>query len=349
MQSHDQPVLKSGTPVRARSRLNLEGISRLAEIADYSYAFAIRAVASIGVADHLADGPRHINDLASITECDPHGLLRLMRALATKAIFLEAPVEMFALSPLAELLRTDHPLSMRYFFRLEPDAQALSGLEYSVRTGKPSFNHTFGMGYFDWLDAHSPERNNFRESQRALNRLEILAIVRSRSWQEIDSVVDIGGNDGSLVSALLERFSSMIGTVFDLPKTAVFAEESFRNAGLTDRASVIRGNIFEGNVPRDSRIYIMKRILVGFSDDEAVVALSRVREVMSPRSRLLIMEPMAGAADQVGVSLDILMLVLGLGRTRSPEEFERLLQKAGMKLIGHSSLGLVTVLEAGLV
>ena len=346
MRVPEEQVVEPGAETYKRTRLNLEAISRLAEIADYSFAFAIRAVAAIGVADHLIDGPRHINDLAALTSCNPRGLLRVMRALATKGIFAETSAETFALSPLADLLRTDHPLSMRWFFRLEPDVQALAGLEYSVRTGQPAFDREYGMGYFDWMASHEYERNRFRESQRALNRLEILAISRSRPWREIDSVVDVGGNDGSLVSELLKRSPSMVGTIFDLPETAASAEETFRNAGVTDRATIVRGNVFEGDVPRGSRIYFMKRVLVGFSDAQAVTALSNVREAMAPHSLLLIMEPMGGATDQVGVSLDILMLVLGLGRMRTPEEFKQLLDKAGLKATGHRSLGLVTEVEA---
>lgn len=331
-----------------RTPMNLQAIADLADLADYSFAFALRAVAAVGVADHLADGPRHIADLAQRTSCDRHGLIRVMRALTTKAVFAEHTDETFSLQPIGDLLRTDHPFSMRWFFRLEPDVRAMAGLEHSIKTGEASFDHLFGMDYFDWLAANDEPRERFRESQRALNRLELLAVTRSYPWQEIGSMVDIGGNDGSLVTALLKRHPDLRGTVFDLPATVVTAAETFAKNGITERASCVAGNIFEGGVPAGADLYNIKRVLVGFSDKKAVAALTSIKNAMQPGSRLLIMEPMRDAADHLGVSLDLLMLVLGRGRVRTPDEFGQLLRQAGLTTRKIRSAGMLTLLEAGL-
>ncbi len=332
--------------VPKRPRMNLQAISQLAELGDYSFAFALRAVAAIGVADHLADGPRHIDDLAERTQCNRHGLIRVLRMLAIKSVFVEAPADTFALSPAGELLRTDHPLSMRWFFRLEPDVHALAALDHSVRTGEPAFTHVFGTDYFVWLASHDEQRQRFRESQRALNRLELITIQRAFRWQDRRSVVDVGGSDGSLVATLLKRFPAMTGSVFDLPETVADADAVFREAGVADRASVVRGNVFHDAVPAGADVYVMKRILVGFNDEEAVLALSRVRDAMGRHSRLLVMEPLRNTPDQVGVSLDLQMLVLGLGRVRTADEFISVLHAAGLRTLATHPTGLVTMIEA---
>jgi hypothetical protein len=328
--------------------MNLQAIAALADIADYSFAFALRAVAAVGVADHLADGPKNISDLAQRTSCNPHGLIRVMRALTTKSVFAEHADEKFSLQPIGDLLRSDHPLSMRWFFRLEPDVQAMAGLEHSIKTGEASFDHLFGMDYFDWLAVHDEPRERFRESQRALNRLELLAVTRSYPWDEINSIVDVGGNDGSLVTALLKRHPTMRGTVFDLPATVVTAAATFEKNAVSDRASCVAGNVFDGGVPAGADLYNIKRVLVGFSDKKAITALTSIRKAMRPDSRLLIMEPMRTAADHLGVSLDLLMLVLGRGRVRTPEEFGRLLNEAGLATRQIRAAGMLTIVEAGL-
>jgi hypothetical protein len=331
-----------------RPRLNLQAIADLAELADYTFAFAIRAIAAIGVADHLSDGPRHVEDLARRTQCDEHGLTRVLRALAAKSVFSEASPGVFALAPMGDLLRTDHPLSMRWFFRLEPDVQAMAGLEHTVRTGNPSFDVLFGKGYFDWLAAHDGPRARFRESQRALNRLELLTLTRCYPWQEVGSMVDVGGNDGAFLAALLRRYPSLRGMVFDLPEAAVEANGTFEQEGVSVRAGVVPGNLFEGGVPGGADVYTMKRVLVGFSDEQAVRALSNVRAAMGRHSRLLIIEPTWDNPGQVGVSLDLRMLVLGLGRVRTADEFSRLLAPAGMKAERPHSAGLLTIIPAGI-
>lgn len=345
------PVQKSreirmGSPEGQKSRLNLDAISRLSVMADFAFAFAIRAVGAIGVADHLRDGPQDIATLATETGCNEDALLRVMRALVSKSVFSEGPTGTFALEPIGDLLRSDHPLSMRWFFRTDPDAQAMAGLEYSIRTGQPAFDHIFGMDYFDWLAAYPVPLERFRQSQSALNRLEFLAITRSYPWREVRTIVDIGGNDGSLLKALLQKNPELSGTVFDLPGTAEKAHSVFEPAGISDRTTVVSGNIFEGNVPSGADLYIMKRILVGFSDEQTVQALSNVRRAMTPHSRLLIMEPAPDGADQVGLSLDLLMVVLGLGRVRNREQFEALLTAAGLASQRRINAGLLTIIES---
>jgi hypothetical protein len=131
-----------------------------------------------------------------------------------------------------------------------------------------------------------------------------------------------------------------------LPETAVSARETLRDAGVADRAAIVCGDVLEGGVPAGAAVYVMKRILVGFSDAQAVRALSNVRHAMAPHSRLLVMEPMRGATDHVGVSLDVLMLVLGLGRVRTPHEFRLLLDRSDLVAAADHSIGLVTTLEA---
>jgi len=43
-----------------RSRINFHAIAQLAELADYTIPFVIRAICKLGVADCLTSGPRSI-------------------------------------------------------------------------------------------------------------------------------------------------------------------------------------------------------------------------------------------------------------------------------------------------
>jgi hypothetical protein len=50
--------------------------------------------------------------------CTPPTLYRLLRALASVGVFAEVEEQQFALTPLAELLRSDVPCSMRALARM---------------------------------------------------------------------------------------------------------------------------------------------------------------------------------------------------------------------------------------
>ena len=73
---------------------------------------AIHVAASLGIADYLKDGPKSVEELAAATSSRAPSLYRLLRALASVKIFVEADGR-FSLTPLAEYLRSDVPGSVR--------------------------------------------------------------------------------------------------------------------------------------------------------------------------------------------------------------------------------------------
>jgi hypothetical protein len=312
-------------------RLNFQAIARLAELADFTIAFAIRAVCKLHVADALADGPRSIEELAARVGAHPPSLLRVMRALVWRGVFAEPEPSRFALNPIAELLRDDHPMSMRQAFRLAPDVEALAEMVYTVRTGEPAFDHVFGEDYFTYLSKRSDLLGEFKASQRSLTRLEQVVLLRTYDWQGLRRVVDIGGNDGAFLGRLLAANPQMHGVLFDLPDTVATATAVLSEFGVEDRCSIVAGNFFDIPLPEAADAYVIKRVLVGLNDAQARTLFAAVRRAMHSESRLIIAEPMMSKGD-ISAAMDLLMLVLGPGHVRSPAEFEWLLATEGLQL-----------------
>ena len=98
----------------------------------------LHVAAELGLADALAAGEREVADLAQICGATDEALFRLLRGLASLGVFSETGPRRFALTPLAELLRADHPQSLRNFARMLGDEHYLSwnDLLHSVRTGE---------------------------------------------------------------------------------------------------------------------------------------------------------------------------------------------------------------------
>jgi SAM-dependent methyltransferase len=119
-----------------RPRLDLTSAVRLAGLADYVIPFSIRVAGDLCLADQLGDGPGALEDLAAATGTHAPSLRRVLRALATSGVFCEVEPDRFALSPLAELLRSDREPSLRDALRFVPaDVRAWSSYEHDVRTG----------------------------------------------------------------------------------------------------------------------------------------------------------------------------------------------------------------------
>jgi hypothetical protein len=103
---------------------------------------AIHVAATLGIADHLRDGPRSSDELAAATGCHPHALYRLLRALASLGVFREEAERRFTLRPVSEYVRADHPESVGPLavFLGQPDLwQAWGALLHSVKTREYAF------------------------------------------------------------------------------------------------------------------------------------------------------------------------------------------------------------------
>jgi hypothetical protein len=113
----------------------------------YRLSQTVHVAATLGIADLLEDGPKHIDELAQATGTDASALFRLLRALAGAGVFAETD-NGFCLTPLATYLRSEVPGSVRawtmhigqpYFW------QSWGHLLESVRTGEPAFPSLYGM------------------------------------------------------------------------------------------------------------------------------------------------------------------------------------------------------------
>src|SRR5688572_17500621 len=105
-------------------------------ITGYWRSMCIITAAKLGIADLLAAGPKSPADLAKATGTLPEPLYRLLRALASVGVFAEDDKGRFALTPLAEMLRSDVPYSQRALAILMGDEhfRAWGEMEYSLRT-----------------------------------------------------------------------------------------------------------------------------------------------------------------------------------------------------------------------
>ncbi|MDX3659631.1 methyltransferase [Streptomyces sp. ID05-26A] len=309
------------------------GVRRQIDPADYVVPFTFRVICDLGVADHLADGPLSVEDLARLTETHAPSLYMALRALASRGIFTEVRPRVFDLTPLAEPLRSDLPDSLREAYPFIPaDIQAWAALDYSIRTGKAAFDHVHGQGYFEYMAEHPDECAKFDASQQAITRREVES-VSAYDWDSFSTVVDVGGGNGAFLAGLLVNNPSLRGTVFDQPHVVTGAPKVLAEHGVADRCDAVGGSFFE-SVPAGADAYLLKRIMFAWSEEESVTLLRTIRAAMHDKSRLLLIEPVLEPGDTFnpGKLYDIVLLVLAGGGSRSIEQLEDLFAQADLKL-----------------
>ena len=294
----------------------------------------IWVAAELGIADLLIDGPRTAGELAEKTHTHGNALYRVLRALASVGIFAEDAHGRFSLTPLADLLRTDASASQRPFaIMMGAEFHGAWGeLLHSVRTGEQGFEKKFGVPFFQYM-TERPERGKIYDAaMTGVHGGETEPMLDAYDFSPFQTVIDIGGGNGLVLAAILQRHPTVKGILFDLPAVVDRARTIISGLGLSDRCQIVGGDFFS-SVPVGGDAYIMRHIIHDWDDDEAVAILRNCRGAMNPEGRILVVETVIPPGNEpcFGKWLDLMMLVVG-GCERTEEQYRRLFSEAGLKL-----------------
>jgi hypothetical protein len=290
----------------------------------------------LGLADLLADGPHASMDLATATGSHPAALYRLLRTLASVGLFTEVEPGHFALTEMGGLLRTDHPQSLHGLTRYncgETQWRRFGALRQSIATGQSVDLHVFGVRMRTYWTEHPEERAIFDVAMRSTAIQVLDAVVSAYDFSPFHTVVDVGGGDGVLLSAILHSTPGLRGALFDRPEVVEGTKPYLASAGVLDRCEVVGGDMFAA-IPRGGDAYVFSRVIHDWDDARATVALRNCRRVIEPSGTLLLVEEVMppGDAPGYGKLSDLNMLVGPGGQERTEAEYRALYTAAGFEL-----------------
>ena len=297
---------------------------------------AIYVAAKLGIADLLHDGPKTSDELACASGAHPGALYRLLRVLASFGIFAEDEQCRFQLTPIAALLQKGTRESKRAFALWSGGVsyQMFGALEYSVLTGKPAFDHLYGKDFFAYL-AENPDDGNLFDEFMSRQTAPMGPVVAGYDLSGVETVVDVAGGHGELLSAILTAHPTMRGILVDQASVLAGAAQVLEAAGLLGRCQIVSGDISE-DVPAGGDAYILKNVVHGLADDEAVCVLRNCLRAMNKGAKVLLVEfvMLPGNDPFPGKLMDLLMLVGSHGgRERTAPEFRELFAAAGFRLM----------------
>ncbi len=279
-------------------------------------------VVDLGIPDALAAGPRPVDELAARVGADAETLHRLLRALASEGVFAEEEPGVFRHTEASELLLGG--TGWADFAHLFGGDWHRAAGEIQANGRQPAFERIHGTDYWSWLAAHPAEREIFDRAmaegrERRADRLEAVA------WRGDETVVDLGGGNGSLLVALLEHRPGLRGIVLDLPETV--RDEDV----LGERIEFVEGSFFE-RVPQGD-VYVLGTVLHDWDDESAARILRTIRRSAPEDSRLLVLDAVMRPGNEPDGSkwLDVLMLALLGGKERSEVQWRDLLAAGGFE------------------
>ena len=312
---------------------------------------ALYVAARLGVADLLSGSPRTSLELAKATKVHPQALYRLLRALASVRVFAEDEQGRFSSTPLSECIRTTTPGSLRPFVLIqgEPESWLSWGsLLHSVTTGVPAFDHVFGKPQFAYLAEHPEAARVFDEAMTSRSAAEIEDVLRSYDFSGSSCFVDVGGGHGALLRAVLHAYPHARGALFELPHVIESARRSLSECVGSQRCRLEAGDFFE-TIPGGFDVYLLKKVIHDWNDEQAIRILKNCRKAMAPHARLLLIELLVPTGNDPSFAklLDLLMMIWPGGRERTAAEYRQILESADLRLMRIvPTQGLVSIIEA---
>jgi len=326
---------------------NVAANTALVEMAmAYSRSRVLCAAARLGIADALGEEIRSVEQLAESSQADSDALYRLLRTLASMGITEETAPGLFRLTAFGQPLRKDAPDSVwaSVVFWADLLADSWSLLTDCVRTGKPAAQVRDPQIPSRW--SQDPEASSIFRAVMGTAPVEDYApIVMAWDFSRASVVADLGGGGGALILAVLELYPQVRGMLVDLEPSVEAARARFTGQEFSSRCELIAADLSQ-SVPPGADVYMIKHVLHGRRDPEAITMLKNCRAVIPPGGSLLIIEfilpSIVSHADpqlETHLMSDLNMLAVTGGKERSEHQWRVLLEAAGFVLTGIYPVG----------
>ena len=267
----------------------------------------LQVVCELGVADALGSEPASVEELATRCGIDAGALDRVLHLLADQGVFTRS-ASSYSHTAASQLLRSDHPMSMRAFPRMMGSPMMLDSfdsLAHAVRTGAPGLAQVEPRGTWAYLEARPEQARIFGEAMMAKAAADVQAVLSAYNFNDIGTLADIGGGRGHLLRAVLEAAPDTRGVLVDLP--AVIDQLDVTHERLDTWPADF---FFEPLPPADA--YLLMEVLHDWPDSQAAAILTAIRQAAPPGARVLVIENILedNRPDIRGHILDVIMLTV---------------------------------------
>jgi hypothetical protein len=307
-------------------------IQTLRALAGLATPMALRVAVTLRLADRLTDAGATATDLAGQTGTQPAAMTRLLDHLVTLGV-LDRTGGRYRTTALGDHLREDADNDLLD----ELDMTSAIGraelafveLRHAMETGQAAYPQRYGQDFWADLAATPALQRSFDAKMTRRFREHAPKIAHRFDWHRFRTVVDVGGGQGTVLSAVLQAHPTVHGRLVDLAPTAARAAQEFAAAGLSGRASAVAGSFFEP-LPEGADAYILSDILHDWDDEHAGKILARCAEAAGSDGVILVIEPVRGQG--ADTAIDLSMLVFFGGRERSIDELAELAAGHGLEL-----------------
>jgi|SRR5262245_25733757 len=140
-------------------------------------------------------------------------------------------------------------------------------------------------------------------------------IVAAYDFSGFRTIVDVGGGQGWLLSAILRAVPAARGVLVDVPRVIETARALLAERGVADGCKLVGGSFFE-SIPAGSDAYVLKWIIHDWNDADATRILRTVRAAVPRTGRLIVFDSVLPERVREGNPLDQRGTLIDLNHAR---------------------------------
>ena len=303
-------------------------------MADLATPMSIRVAATLSLVERAGEAGATAERLASATGTSAPALRCLLDHLVTVGVFdLDAESGRYRPTTLGAELRDDAPDGIKPLLDINCAGGraelAFVELLGTITSGAAAYPRRYGREFWADLDAEPPLRRSFDAQMHWRFQVQAPQIAQRFDWSRFPEIVDVGGGDGTVLTAILQAHPGLRGRVLDLHPTATAATERFAGAGLSDRAGAVSGSFLDP-LPPGADAYVLCEVLHNWDDDHARTILTECRRAAEPDGTVIAIASVRGQG--AGTAIDLFMLMCFGGRERTVDELATLATDSGLAL-----------------
>lgn len=266
----------------------------------------IGLAAELDLASRIApESKMPIAQLARDCGVMPGQLLRLCRALAAFDVFEVTDGDVLSHSRLSLLLRSDAESSLflsARFWAGPGNWAAWGKLSVAFTSSQSPHDAAWGMSRFDYMNRHPEEAKVYNARMGGASGDRQNAVARAYDFSGASVICDVGGGNGALLRAILQRHSNCRGIVYDREYviSGITADDL-----MAGRITVSSGDFFTC-VPFGANMYLLSWILHDWADAECLTILTNTRAAMTHGSKLIVAERLLDPDPKRGQAMEYL-------------------------------------------
>jgi hypothetical protein len=278
----------------------------------------------------LNEGPKTVEEIASAIDGQTVYLQRLLRALSAIGFFSYNPQsKLWSNSKSSELLVFTYTTVLRHYEN--PYIRPLRWVLPKALELDATIFEAYGVPPADFSNPQFAE--HFQVFMDCCTRIYMKRLIGHLELAGYTSAIDIGGGKGALLEYIRAENPDMKLANFDLPLMKETSLRSLAAANLGD-VEFIAGSFFE-SIPAGFDVYILKNVLHDWSYEKCCVILRNIRNVISEKGLLLILDFHLTNEDNVGkyAKLDDIKMMVALNADcKHEKEHLDMLKESGFRL-----------------